>query len=74
MTTIEVSDELKMRLAALTRETGQSEDALLRLIVQNGLEDVEDYYRALAVSERIARGEETTVSLEEVEQRLGLAD
>jgi len=72
MATIEVSEELKARIRALAAESGESEATILRLALENGMEDVEDYLRAKAVLDRIARGEEDVISAEELERRLGL--
>lgn len=74
MATIEVSEDLKAHLKALAVEFGESEERIARLAFEYGIEDVEDYFRARAASERLTRGEETTVSLEEVERRFGMAD
>jgi len=72
MATIEVSEELKARIRALAAESGESEATILRLALESGMEDVEDYLRAKAVLDRIARGEEDVISAEELERRLGL--
>lgn len=57
-TTVDLPPEAEARLRHLAEETGQSKEALIREIIARGLEDVEDYYRAAAVVERIRRGEE----------------
>jgi RHH-type transcriptional regulator, rel operon repressor / antitoxin RelB len=46
----------------------------LREIIERGLEDMEDYYWAANVLERVRKGEEQTYSWDEVEHSLGLAD
>lgn len=74
MATIEVSEDIKEHIKALAVEFGESEATILRLALENGMEDVEDYYRAHAIAERIRKGEEQTIPLEEVERRFGLAD
>jgi len=72
MATIEVSDELKDRIKALAAEFGESEAAILRLALENGIEGAEDYLRAKIVWERVQRGEEEVISTKELERRLGL--
>ena len=74
MATIEVSDEIKEHIKALATEFGKSEATILRLALENGMEDVEDYFRAEAAVKRLQTGEEHTIPLEEVERRFGLAD
>lgn len=69
---IETTSELEARLHALSRSSGVPLKTLLRLILENGLEDVEDYYRAAAVVDRIERGEEEVISAEEMERRLDM--
>jgi len=73
MATIEVSDEIKAHIKALAVEFGESEATILRLALENGMEDVEDYYRAVAAMGRLERGEEEIISAEELDRRLGLA-
>jgi predicted DNA-binding protein len=46
----------------------------LRQLIENGIDDLEDYYTAVEVSERIKRGEESTNPLAEVIRKLGLDD
>lgn len=70
--TIEIDEALERRLQALVDRTGESRADLLRNIVQNGIEDVEGYFSAAAIVERLRRGEERTYPLEEVVRELGL--
>jgi RHH-type rel operon transcriptional repressor/antitoxin RelB len=64
--TVELDPETDRRLDALAARTGKSKAEHAAEILKYGIEDVEDYYTALAVSERIRRGEERTYPLEEV--------
>lgn len=64
-TTLQLSPETEARLADLASRTGQTKEFHLREIVEHGLEEMEDYYRAIAVRERIARGEEDVLAGEE---------
>jgi RHH-type rel operon transcriptional repressor/antitoxin RelB len=57
----------------LALDTNRSVSFYVRELINNGLEDVEDYYRAAMVSARIRSGEEKVYSMEEVEAYLGLA-
>ena len=64
-TTVRLSSEIEQRLNALAARTGRSKAYYLREIIEQGLEDVEDYYLAAEVMERIRRGEEEVLTSEE---------
>lgn len=64
-TTIRLSSDTEQRLNALAAKTGRSKAYYLREIIEQGLEDVEDYYLAVEVMERIRRGEEDILTSEE---------
>ena len=61
--------ELEARLEKLARKTGRSKSYYAKEAIRQFLEDREDYLLGIAVLER----NEPTVSLEELERRLGLA-
>ncbi len=73
-TTIELSTEVERRLASLADRTGRTKDFYVQQIISRGLEEVEDYYLAIKVMERVRQGEETVFSSAEVRKRLGLED
>lgn len=73
-TSIRLEPEIEARLDALAARTGRTKAYYLRELITNGLEDLEDYYAAVEVSERIRRGEERTYTSEEVRRDLGLDD
>ncbi len=64
-TSVRLSDETEKRLDALSAKTGRSKAFYLREMIERGLEDMEDYYLAAEVMERIKRGEEEVISSEE---------
>jgi len=66
---IRLDRELERRLARLAKKTGRSKSYYAREALRQYLENREDYLLGLAVLER----NEPTVSLEELERRLGLA-
>lgn len=70
--TVELDRDTDQRLADLAARTGKSKAEHAAEILKYGVEDVEDYYRALEVSQRIERGEEKVYSLDEVIRDLGL--
>ena len=73
-TSIRLEPEIEARLDALAARTGRTKAYYLRELIANGLDDLEDYYKAVEVSERIRRGEERTYTSEEVRRELGLDD
>ncbi len=73
-TSIRLEPEIEARLNALAARTGRTKAFYLRQLIAEGLDDLEDYYAAVEVSERIRRGEETTRPLEVVIRELGLDD
>lgn len=65
---IRLDPELEAKLESLARETGRSKSYYARLAIRQFLEDREDYLKAIAVLER----KEPTITLDELERRLGL--
>jgi RHH-type rel operon transcriptional repressor/antitoxin RelB len=55
-TSVRLSAEIEKRLAALAARTGRSKAFHVRAIIENGLGDIEDYYVAMEVMERLRRG------------------
>ena len=70
--TVELDRDTDQRLEELAARTGKSKAEHAAEILKYGMEDVEDYYAAVEVSGRIARGEEKVYSLEEVMRDLGV--
>ena len=71
---VRLPEETDSRLAALAAKTGRTKTFYVREAIETHLEDLEDYYLAAEVSERIARGEENTISLAELMVRYDLED
>ena len=73
--TIELDADTERRLKALAARTGEKTSDLLRNAVANGMEDLEEYFNAGEVLERLRKGEEKTYPLDQVMMReLGLED
>ena len=70
MLRIRLEPELEKKLESLAKETGRSKSYYAREAIRQYLEDREDYLRGIAVLER----REPTISLDELERRLGLED
>ncbi|MER8771610.1 ribbon-helix-helix protein, CopG family [Mesorhizobium sp. M0092] len=64
-TSIRLSPEVEQRLDFLAAKTGRSKAYYLRELIERGLEDLEDYYLAAEVIERIRRGEEDVMRAED---------
>jgi RHH-type transcriptional regulator, rel operon repressor / antitoxin RelB len=62
---VNLTPEAEARLLELARKSDQSKDAQLRQIIDQGLEDLEDYYAGHEVLGRIARGEEQVLTSED---------
>lgn len=73
-TSIRLTPEIEQRLDFLTAQTGRTKAFYLRQMIENGIEDMEDYYLAAEVMERIRKGQEKTYSTAEVRKDLGLED
>jgi RHH-type rel operon transcriptional repressor/antitoxin RelB len=64
-TSIRLAPEIEERLDFLAARTGRSKAYYLRELIERGLEDVEDYYLAAEVLERIRSGEEDVMTAED---------
>ena len=73
-TSIRLSNEIEGRLAFLASQTGRTKAFYLRELIERGLDDIEDYYLAADVLERVRKGEEPVYSSAEVRGYLGLDD
>jgi RHH-type rel operon transcriptional repressor/antitoxin RelB len=70
MLAIRLNPEVEARLEALAKSTGRTKSFYAREAIMEHLEDLEDYYLA---AER-SKADSQNISLDEVEQRLGLAN
>lgn len=73
-TSIRLAPEADQRLDFLASQTGRTKAFYLRELVERGLEDLEDYYLAADVLERLRKGQEKTHSAADVRSALGLDD
>ena len=73
-TSIRLSPEIEQRLTLLASQTGRTKAFYLREIIERGLEDIEDYYLAADVLERVRKGEEQIHAAADVRRELGLDD
>jgi len=61
--TVRLPREVEERIDRLARLTGRTKSYYLRELILKGLDDLEDYYLAADVLEKIRKGEEPTYSL-----------
>lgn len=73
-TSIRIAPEMERRLDFLAAQTGRTKAFYLRELIERGLEDLEDYYLAADVLERVRKGEEEVLSAADVRKSLGLDD
>ncbi len=71
-TSIRLEPEIEQRLNYLATQTGRTKAFYLREIINNGMEDLEDYYLAADVLERVRKGEEEILSSANVRKSLDL--
>jgi RHH-type rel operon transcriptional repressor/antitoxin RelB len=67
---IRLEPELEQKLDSLAKETGRSKSYYAREAIRQYLEDREDYLKGIAALER----REPTITLEELERRLGFSE
>jgi RHH-type transcriptional regulator, rel operon repressor / antitoxin RelB len=73
-TSIRLAPQMEKRLDFLAAQTGRTKAFYLRELIERGLEDLEDYYLAADVLERVRKGEEEILSAVDVRKSLGLED
>lgn len=73
-TSIRLNAETEQRLDFLATQTGRTKAYYLRQIIEQGIEDMEDYYLAADVLERVRKGQETVHSTADMRKDLGLDD
>lgn len=73
-TSIRIAPEMEQRLDFLAAQTGRTKAFYLRELIERGLEDLEDYYLAADVLERVRKGEEEVLTAADVRTSLGLDD
>lgn len=73
-TSIRLAPETEQRLDYLAAHTGRTKAYYLREIIEQGIEDMEDYYLGAEVLERVRKGQEEVHSAANVRRDLGLDD
>jgi RHH-type rel operon transcriptional repressor/antitoxin RelB len=73
-TSIRLAAETEQRLDFLAAQTGRTKAFYLREVIERGIEEMEDYYLAADVLERVRKGKEKVYSTQQVRKDLGLDD
>lgn len=73
-TSVRLTPETEQRLDHLATHTGRTKAYYLREIINRGIEEMEDYYLAADVLERVRKGREKVHSAADVRKDLGLDD
>ncbi len=73
-TSIRLPDELEKRLDFLAQQTGRTKAFYIRELIQENIDDLEDYYLAATTLERVRKGKEAIYSSAKVSKDLGLDD
>lgn len=73
-TSIRLAAETERRLDFLAEQTGRTKAFYLRQIIEQGLADLEDYYLAADVLERVRMGKEKVHAAADVRKQLGLGN
>ena len=71
-TSIRLEPETEQRLAYLASQTGRTKAFYLREIIEQGIQEMEDYYLATDVLARVRQGKEQVHSAADVRRDLGL--
>lgn len=73
-TSVRLAPETEQRLDYLASHTGRTKAYYLRQIIEQGIEEMEDYYLAVDVLQRVRSGQEPVHSAAELRRDLGLGD
>jgi RHH-type rel operon transcriptional repressor/antitoxin RelB len=73
-TSVRLAQETEKRLDFLASNTGRTKAYYLREIIEQGIEEIEDYYLAASVLERVRKGQEQVHTTADLRRDLGLDD
>ena len=71
-TSIRLSPETERRLDRIASKTRRTKAFYIREMIERSIDDIEDYYLAADVAERVRNSEEETFTADEIRRDLGL--
>ena len=71
-TSIRLSPETERRLDYIASKTRRTKAFYIREMIERSIDDIEDYYLAADVSERVHNGDEEVFTGDEIRHDLGL--
>ena len=74
MLALRLPEDIERRLEALARRSGRSKSFYAREAILEHLDNLEASYLSDEILKRVESGEEKTLTLDELERELGLAD
>jgi len=74
MLALRLPEDIERRLEALSRRSGRSKSFYAREAILEHLDNLEAAYLSDEILKRVENGEEKTLTLDELERELGLAD
>ncbi len=73
-TSVRLPEDIERRLDRLAARTGRTKAYYIREIITDHLDEMEEYYLAAEVLERVRKGREPVHSTAEIRRDLGLDD
>lgn len=73
-TSVRLPEEIERRLDAIAAKTGRTKAFYIREMILSHIDEIEDYYLAAEVVERLRKGQGRTFTAQEMRQDLGLDD
>jgi RHH-type transcriptional regulator, rel operon repressor / antitoxin RelB len=73
-TSIRLPEDIEHRLDVMAEKTGRTKAFYIREMILAHIDEMEDYYLAADVVERLRKGQSRTFTAQEVRQDLGLDD
>ncbi len=71
-TSSRLPEDIERRLDAIAEKTGRTKAFYIREMILSHIDEIEDYYLAAEVVERLRKGQGRTFTSQEVRQDLGL--
>ncbi len=71
-TSVRLPEEIERRLDFLAKQTGLTKAYYIKETILEKIDDLEDYYLAADMLERVRKGREATLTADEVRKDLGL--